>query len=134
MSETFEGWAVLELMGHRRLGGYIREEQVAGAAFIRIDIPEHARAACTCGSSDPESTSHEDHTHECLLFQAEEAAPVDVHATQMYASAAVYCITPTTEATARAVAQLGRPRPVQRWELEAPREPAPVGAEEDEPF
>lgn len=37
--EAFEGWAVLELMGHRRLGGYIREANFGGATCIRIDIP-----------------------------------------------------------------------------------------------
>jgi hypothetical protein len=35
----FEGWAILELMGHRRLGGRISEATIAGGAFIRIDIP-----------------------------------------------------------------------------------------------
>jgi hypothetical protein len=35
----FEGWAILELMGHRRLGGRISEATVAGAAFVRIDVP-----------------------------------------------------------------------------------------------
>ena len=37
--ETFEGWAVLELMGHRKLAGYVREQVVAGAAMVRIDVP-----------------------------------------------------------------------------------------------
>jgi len=37
--EKFEGWAILELMGHRRLGGTVRDETLAGAAFIRIDVP-----------------------------------------------------------------------------------------------
>jgi hypothetical protein len=36
---AFEGWAVLELMGHRKLAGYVREQNVAGAGFIRIDVP-----------------------------------------------------------------------------------------------
>jgi hypothetical protein len=33
------GWCVLELMGHRRLGGYVSEASVGGAGLIRIDIP-----------------------------------------------------------------------------------------------
>lgn len=37
--ETYEGWSVLELMGHRRLGGYVREVELAGHGLIRIDIP-----------------------------------------------------------------------------------------------
>ena len=33
----FEGWCILEIMGHRRLGGYIRETNIAGQGFIRLD-------------------------------------------------------------------------------------------------
>lgn len=93
--EAFEGWVILELMGHRRLGGYVREQEIAGGAFLRIDVP---------GPNGGE-----------------------VAATQFYAPGAVYCITPTTEAIARAVAFRSQPEPVQRWELPAPRpsEPSP---------
>jgi len=37
---TFEGFAILELMGHRRLAGKISEAQIGGASFIRIDVPD----------------------------------------------------------------------------------------------
>src|SRR6185312_2055970 len=37
--ETFEGWAILELMGHRRLAGNVREVSLFGGSFCRIDIP-----------------------------------------------------------------------------------------------
>jgi len=41
MSETrFEGWAILELMGHRRLAGYVSECAVAGTKLLRIDVPD----------------------------------------------------------------------------------------------
>lgn len=46
----YEGWAILELMGHRRLGGRVNEATIAGAAFIRIDIPhpdDSSRVAAT---------------------------------------------------------------------------------------
>lgn len=36
---AFEGWAILELMGHRRLGGYVQEQELAGHGFLRIDVP-----------------------------------------------------------------------------------------------
>jgi hypothetical protein len=39
MSEAFEGWAVLELMGHRRLAGHLSEQQIGGSSFLRIDVP-----------------------------------------------------------------------------------------------
>jgi hypothetical protein len=44
MTDTHElrdfGWCVLELMGHRRLGGRVTEDLIAGAKVLRIDIPD----------------------------------------------------------------------------------------------
>jgi hypothetical protein len=37
--ERFATWAILELMGHRRLAGHVQEVQIAGAGFLRLDIP-----------------------------------------------------------------------------------------------
>jgi hypothetical protein len=35
----YTGWAILELMGHRRLSGYLTEQTIAGAGMLRIDLP-----------------------------------------------------------------------------------------------
>lgn len=94
-SEAFEGWAILELMGHRRLGGYVRQVEMFGAAMCRLDVPG--------------------------------AAEGEIAATQFYGGSLIYCLTPTTESLARAVAVRNQPAPVQRWEL-----PSPRGDEEDE--
>jgi hypothetical protein len=95
---TFAGWVILELMGHRRLAGYLTEQEIAGEGFLRLDIPN--------------------------------GNPTDgpAKATQFYRPGAVYCITPTSEETARRVAKLGQPEPVRRWELPAPDD------DEEEPF
>ncbi len=37
-TEKFAGWVILELMGHRRLVGFLSEQEIAGRAFLRIDI------------------------------------------------------------------------------------------------
>jgi hypothetical protein len=37
-STTYEGWAILELMGHRRLIGRVSEATIAGSAMLRIDV------------------------------------------------------------------------------------------------
>jgi len=37
--EALKGWCILELMGHRRLGGLVSDAEIAGGAFIRIDVP-----------------------------------------------------------------------------------------------
>jgi hypothetical protein len=96
--DSFEGWAVLELMGHRRLAGYVREQEVAGVMLLRIDIP------------------------------GDDGQPV---MTQFYGASAIYCLTPTTEETAKATAKMGRPQPVERWEFQRAI-PANAGADEDD--
>lgn len=36
---TFEGWAILELMGHNVIAGYVTEAVIGGTAMLRIDVP-----------------------------------------------------------------------------------------------
>ena len=91
--EQYEGWTILELMGHRRIIGCVKQQEIAGRAFLRVDIP-----------SEP---------------------PV----TQFYGAEAVYCMTPTTEETARKACALNRIAPVSQWELPAPRSATLVEAE-----
>lgn len=38
-TDVWEGWAVVELMGHRRFTGYVRQAELAGGSFLRLDIP-----------------------------------------------------------------------------------------------
>lgn len=40
--QPFTEWCIVELLGHRRLAGHIREVQIAGHGFLRLDIPEGA--------------------------------------------------------------------------------------------
>lgn len=36
---SFEGWAIVELMGHQRIAGFVKEQQLAGGALVRVDVP-----------------------------------------------------------------------------------------------
>lgn len=40
--ETFNEWAVLELFGHQRIAGRVTSEQIGGASFVRVDVPDAA--------------------------------------------------------------------------------------------
>jgi len=40
--QAFDSWAILELMGHLRRAGRVREVELAGAKVLRIDIPTEA--------------------------------------------------------------------------------------------
>lgn len=123
MADQEIGWAILELMGHRRLAGYVSEQEIAGAAFIRVDVPGTGpcqRCSGQGGLQEVDLDRRPVYTEDpCGACGGLGAA---VHATQYYSAAAVYCITPTTEAMARAVAIRNIPAPVQRWEL--PAEPS----------
>lgn len=35
---SFEGYCIVEIMGYRKLGGYVREAVIAAAPFIRLDV------------------------------------------------------------------------------------------------
>lgn len=101
--DRFQGWAILELMGHRRLAGWVTETELAGQGVLRLDVPHESDAA---------DEAAEEHGEDLWL------------ATQFYAPSALYCLTPTTEDVARALAARNRPEPVHRWELLARRRQA----------
>jgi hypothetical protein len=66
----FESFAILELMGHRRLGGFVREVQIAGAGFLRIDVPGDADGETHSTQFYPPSSVY------CLTPVSEEAARI----------------------------------------------------------
>jgi hypothetical protein len=37
--ESFDAWAIVELMGHRKLAGRVSEQIIAGCPLLRIDVP-----------------------------------------------------------------------------------------------
>lgn len=38
-NEIFAEWVILELMGHRRLAGFLTEQEIAGKGFLRLEVP-----------------------------------------------------------------------------------------------
>jgi len=40
MTEQFKAWAMVELFGHTRIAGEVSEQNIAGGAMVRIDVPE----------------------------------------------------------------------------------------------
>ena len=81
---AYEGWAILELMGHRRRAGQVSEVELASAKLLRLDIP----AVDDEGAAIPALT-------------------------EFYGGAAIYCLTPCAEDVARRIARaIGNPHPV----------------------
>ncbi|MCQ0986431.1 hypothetical protein [Jiella marina] len=87
---AFEGWAILELMGHRVRSGYVKEVEIAASKMLRIDIP--------VGAEGPNGEPSQDYV------------------TEYYGGGAVYSLRPTTEEIARTSARErygADPRPVR---------------------
>ena len=36
----FSHWALVELMGHQKIAGWVTEQSIAGVPFLRVDIPD----------------------------------------------------------------------------------------------
>lgn len=91
MTAAYEGWAIVEIMGHRRIAGRVSEVEMYGTRMLRVDVP--------AGGDDP--------------------AGVD-YVTQFYSGSAIYCVTPATEETARkASAACESVQPIKTWEMPA---------------
>jgi hypothetical protein len=96
-TNTFEGWCIIEQMGHKRMAGYVSEQTIGGHSFIRVDIPK-ADTPPTVPGAKPNGSS-------------------DWYATQFITGQTVYAITPCTEEIARKVAANSQPQPVTEWDL-----------------
>ena len=40
MSEKFEAWGLVELMGHQRVAGRLTDQPLGGGNMLRVDIPD----------------------------------------------------------------------------------------------
>lgn len=38
-ASAFEGWCIIEQMGHKRMAGFVSEQVIGGHSFIRVDVP-----------------------------------------------------------------------------------------------
>src|ERR1700674_1722976 len=94
MPTPFEGWAVLELLGHRSRPGFVQEVEMAGTKMLRVDIP----------------------------ISTDDAGQ-DVVLTEYYSGASVYALRPCTEEVARhEMKGMSDPRPVRPMGFREPKQ------------
>ena len=106
--EKFESWAIVELMGHRRIAGRVSEQVIGGQALLRIDV-------CECPEIPSKEVVRWGEKH------VTEALPAIPAYTQFYGVSSVYCLSPTTEEIATRVTQQQRERPVALFDTSAVR-------------
>jgi len=80
-------WMLVELLGHKKLAGFVTEEERWGQVLLRIDIP----------------TSVKDGRLQ--------------YTTQLYGAHALYCATPINESDAIHLAKQFRPAPFDKYDL-----------------
>ena len=126
----FEGWAVLELMGHRKEIGYVTTEYFGGAALMRVDTPEIPEREFLLAR--PEWMSVEGKYREVPTGSKMQRIAIPAK-TVFVAPGSLYAMTPCSEDTARRAIEEMVARPVIVLEisssqptLSAPEEPATI--------
>lgn len=105
--EKFEQWCVCEIMGHKRFAGFVTEQAIGGASFVRIDVPEIVISGIGDVAIPPKTLP---------AF------------TKLFGAASIYCLSPCTEETARAFAETMRSEGFSLYE--APRLTGPAATDE----
>lgn len=102
----FEGWAIVDVMGHQRYVGYVTTEAYGGAVLFRIDVPAlEARERVT---------KRPGHFPERGYLPAgttvfEGAVP---GYSKLVGSGSIYTITPCTKEAALEAVESAQPRPL----------------------
>lgn len=107
----FEGWAIVDVLGHQRYVGYVTTEAYGQAVLFRIDVPaleERERVTkrpgyAAAGRYLPAGTT------------VKEGA-VDGY-TKLVGSGSIYAITPCTKEAALAAVEETQPRPLMSVQL-----------------
>jgi hypothetical protein len=95
---NFEGWAIVEMMGHQREIGYVTTEYFGGAALFRVDAPEIPERDAELNR--PEYLIVEDSCRLCPRGTKVRRLAIPAK-TRFVAPGALYALTPCTEETAR---------------------------------
>ena len=77
-TQSYESWGIVEVMGHKKYSGFVGEQIIAGAALVRVDVPE------TVGCAGNVTKAY----------------------TKLFGVGSIYCITPCTEEIARKAAEV----------------------------
>lgn len=112
---NFEGWAIVEMMGHRREIGYVRTEAYGQAVLFRVDTPGlPARAFVLTSPEFAEEAPG-------LRRWCPEGTTVQRAATParsyLVAPGSLYALNPCTEAAALKAIEHNTPRPLILLEL-----------------
>ncbi len=111
----FEGWAIVEMMGHRKEIGYVTTEAYGPAVLFRVDTPgleerEYVLAA-------PAYAHETDDARRWCPTGTKVKRPASPPRSCLVAPASLYAMNPCTEEAARRAIEVAMPRPLILLEL-----------------
>src|SRR5438477_365036 len=124
---SFEGWAIIEMMGHRKEIGYVTTERYGAAALFRVDVPEF-----------------EEREFELVRPQyvdgqwagkgSKVKRPAIPARSVLVGPGSIYALNPCTEETARKAIENGLSRPLVLLSLAVDPKRLESGEDDDIPF
>lgn len=130
---SFEGWAVVEMMGHRKEIGFVTTQAFGQAALFRVDTPELPEREYTLET--PEYARHNGAGERWCPAGTKVKRESSPARSCLVAPSSLYAINPCTEQAAMALIERGRSRPLIALELpeQSALPPAP-DSDPDEEF
>lgn len=105
---TYEGWAIVEVMGHQRYAGFVKTEAFGGAVLFQVDVPalaERERALTSPTYIEGDEASLQAARYCPAGTKVKEGAVQGY--TKLLGAPAIFCITACTEEAAlRAVEEM----------------------------
>ena len=76
-TEPFASWAIVEVMGHRKLAGFCEEVQIAGGALLRIRVPALAEREGDWNSTIPATPQFDQFYNSSAIFSRRAGSNFD---------------------------------------------------------
>lgn len=112
---SFEGWAVVEMMGHRKEIGFVTTQAFGQAVLFRVDSPELPEREYTLES--PEYARHNGAGERWCPAGTKVKRESSPARSCLVAPSSLYAINPCTEQAAMALIERNRSRPLIALEL-----------------
>lgn len=112
---SFEGWAVVEMMGHRKEIGFVTTQAFGQAVLFRVDTPELPEREYTLES--PEYAWHNGPGRRWCPAGTKVKRESCPARSCLVAPSSLYAINPCTEQAAMALIERNRSRPLIALEL-----------------
>lgn len=125
---NFEGWAIVEMMGHRKEIGYVTTQAFGQAVLFRVDVPELPEREFTLTS--PAYARPSDSEMRWCPEGTKVRRPASPARSCLVAPGSLYAINPCSEDAARTAIEKAYERPLIVLELPLEAKRAIAAAEE----